>query len=348
MEVNAFVARFVFPDNVPAIFAMVEANQVADFQALLEGLDVVWSMPKACLSGDVVFFQLGLRSPQNLRKARLEALRSREGEMANYLDLLEPMVQAYAGSLVAAGRVSGHPTHEDPGPHFGGRIYAPITDVTPLDAPVLVTGGSPLTRFPEYRSHGPVTHRMFSSNEAYQATLGAIRTAGNDLPAFLAQTHVGPPLGDDGTWLSRVRRSRAGWFSEAHLCAGFAEPLCRLLADQGRFKREVPVRTAAGASGVVDYSIEVGGVTVPVEVKLNHTAERDFLSQVRRYTGPGQVGSSFVEHGIVLAIDARGIYVLENGAWTTDAAGEPKLRREDITLDGLAALRSHLSRLVRP
>jgi hypothetical protein len=65
------------------------------------------------------------------------------------------------------------------------------------------------------------------------------------------------------------------FFSEAHLCANFAEPLLEALTDTGTtIKREVQVRHIGVSSrDRVDYVVWINGQPIPVEVKQNVLAD---------------------------------------------------------------------------
>jgi hypothetical protein len=66
------------------------------------------------------------------------------------------------------------------------------------------------------------------------------------------------------------------FFSEAHLCANFAEPLLEALTDTGTtIKREVQVRHIGVSSrDRVDYVVWINGHPIPVEVKQNVSPTR--------------------------------------------------------------------------
>lgn len=351
-EVNAYVARFVYPDDIETLADMFEARDMPDFDLILNEQPVDWAMPKSCLVGDVVFFQLGLRSPANLRKAIRQARENGvEGAALQYLIDTIDDVDSRAGSLVAVGRVSDRPFAGSGGPaaHFKGRVFAPISDLTSFDTPVLATGISPLTRLPAFASAGPVTHRMFSSDASYQATLDFIdKTTG--LPSWLRRTYVGEAVDPTapGSWAARIARSNTGWFSEDHLRLGFAGPFAQAISDGRKVDEEVPITDLVGVrkSGIVDYVVRIGRIPVPLEAKLSHTAERDFLRQIRKYTGPALARSERYDHGVVLAIDSSGIYVLVKGQWLGSGNGDPYLPRRDLSLDAIKQLRHELRRLI--
>lgn len=52
------------------------------------------------------------------------------------------------------------------------------------------------------------------------------------------------------------------------------------------------------------------------------------------------------DHGVVLAIDSSGIYVLVKGQWLGSGNGDPYLPRRDLSLDAIKQLRHELRRLI--
>ena len=128
-EVSAYVARFVYPDNLAAIDGMFGRSGMTDFDLMETNDDFTWSMPKSVLTGDIVFFQLGLKSPANLRKAIREAdTLGRDDDVVQHLRRSVTDVEECSGSLIAFGRVAGRAVAGTGGAdaHFkGGQLTEP-------------------------------------------------------------------------------------------------------------------------------------------------------------------------------------------------------------------------------
>ena len=277
-----------------------------------------------------------------------------EPELAAYLRSLAGETSSSAGHLVAVGQATAR-SHlnrdEEEGAHFAGRVFAPIDDVTPFEYPIRVVSPSDLTRFPVFAPAGPVTHRLFDSDESFQATLEAVSAAGNELPSFLRDAKLEPPIDPSNAteWMRRIAQSD-GFFSESHLRYAFADPLMRMLSDDGRFATEVAVRGPEGRRrGVVDYLIWIDGTPVPVEAKVSVPSERDFMRQLAKYTGPATFETRPPEkcsHGVVVAVDTLGVYLVLNGRLAGTADESPSLPRRGLTGVSIAALRSQLVELL--
>lgn len=351
---KAYVTRFTFPATVEALERMVDNNGgewTTDLEWILAGNDVEWSLPKSVFANDVVFFQYTRGSPANLRACRAEAEEFDDGLVLSYLKRIEPMVRALAGNIVAAGMVEGVANYDegDDTAHFKQRLFAPVRRVTDFSHPIRVVTPSPFTRLPEFMSGGPLANRAFVSDANYQMVLSALTAAGNTLPPFLRGTHINPVMGglplNETTWIEYVRQPDAGFFLEAHLRLNFANYLLRAIADPGQVFEEVLVHQGASSVGNVDNVIRVGGVQLPVEIKLNIPSEADFPSQIRKYTRATELTADnrrlgAVPHSIVAAIDQRGFYLLRDAAYLGCTPDRPFLARVDITTESVARLRA--------
>jgi hypothetical protein len=346
---NVYIARFSLPTSLDDVQEMIDRKERTDLEDVLAGdIDLEWSMPRSCFTRDVVFFQLGMKSPVQLRSLIWQSESVGEVALTRRLKgLVEPVTDS-AGCLIACGRVGGRPFEDVPGSgHFRGRIFAPIENITPFEHRLRVVG-SDLANIPVFAPAGPVTHRMFTSQDDYDLTRAAIRARGNRLPRWtgvrLTDFRECSPM--EG--LARATASDVGFFSEDHLCLHFAEPFCRAISDDNRVWRQVAVRhTRSELVGrrVVDFVITVDGVPVPVEAKLNVTAEHDLLKQVRAYTGPLSCRHGSIRHATVIVVDRAGVYLFQRGTWV-GAPLEPALPRERLNTRNLSALRKRISELV--
>ena len=344
---NVYIARFSLPRSLDELDMMLESDGRTDLQVLLDEEDVAWQMPRSCFTGDVVFFQLGNKAPAQLRHLKRSAQIESDQELVDELTGMETTIDRCAGSLVAVGRVGGRPFEDafDSGRrHFRGRIFAPVTDIAAFRSPVRVVGDSPLTELSAFAPAGPVTHRMFDSDDAYQQTLQAVEAQGNAVPAWAGRS-LEVIAGDDPVvLLGRARDPGAGFFNEAHLRLHLAGPICAALSDEGRVRSEVRVNKLGRNPGIADYMIWLDGTPVPVEAKLNVTAEHDFLGQVEKYTGPARFGrGERIEHNLVLAIDRAGVYLLRDGSWV-DEPEVPAIQRTSLTASTIERFRHRVLR----
>jgi hypothetical protein len=352
----AYVTRFSMPRDWHDLLAMVEKNEpldcFTDLDVLVNGVPTSWSLPKSCLPGDAVLFQLSAKSrtaPRALRRSvATDAGPVEVGFVESVLQMVEPLIERYAGCLVAMGRVASRPEWEGPveGAHFRGQVFAPVEGITAFVEPVAVTGGAALTRHAVFAAAGPVTNRTFDSDEAYQETLRAIERAGNLVPQSAAG-HL-EFLGDGDSWMERINRPGLHFFDEAHLSANFVEPLLGILSDSGhRVHRQVGVeKSGSSRRGVADFVVWVDGKAVPVEVKQNVLADQRLQRQVESFTGPASLATrprEQIDHSVVLVVDSDGAYVYRHGKSLNNVPG---LRREGMRLDDIARLRATISGLL--
>ncbi len=342
---NAYVARFTFNDDPEYWLNLyLDKSSLSDLEWLLSERASEWSMPRSCFPGDIVFFQLAVGALRPINRLLTAVGDTREfGRQVRRLKTLAAIADRYAGCLVACGKVHGPPEASDEVDyytHWKGRVYASINPIVAFREPLRVTGDNDFRTMSAFAPAGPVTHRMFGSESDLERTVAALKTAGNKLPLWLTSTRI-KQAGDDDprNLLARLRDLKVGFLSEEHLVLHMAEPICTLIADEGLVRQQATVRPdRLQSGGVVDLVIKVDGIAVPVEAKLNISAEHDLRKQVRKYTGPARVGKSErIEHGIVVVIDQSGVYLFVNGEIAN--GGEPVLERTALTQAALKKLR---------
>jgi hypothetical protein len=95
----------------------------------------------------------------------------------------------------------------------------------------------------------------------------------------------------------------------------------------------------------VDYVVWIGGHPVPVEVKQNVLADPRLFEQVRRYTGPATFALKHgvpYTHGVLIAIDAEGVYLFVNGD-CVDPMLAPSLARRGFHQADVLTLRLRIA-----
>lgn len=348
------VTRSAFPPSLDNYRDQIESDGVTNFELLLagDGFDG-WSLPASTMSGHPVWFQLTATSVSSARSVVRQAEAVGDTEAADHVRALLPEIEHWAGSLIAVGLVDGDPYRSTPlDSHFRGRIYAPVSRLTPLSTPVRTTTGSKLSDLgPFAHTAAQLTNRLVGGDDEYRRMLRIVEQQGNTVPPW-ARVELNATRGD---WWSTANDSTCSWLSELQLADQFAIPLSRELADRRRVLREVNVQPDSEKRRVrwaVDALIFIDGVPIPVEFKRNRDLEADLPRQLRRYSGPATArkpaGSRRpewrIEHPYVLVVDNIGIDVFESGVQVTGMA-DLSIERGAFTAKGVLAFRRALSEL---
>jgi hypothetical protein len=357
LMVQVFVVRVTVPDSVAAMQEDIETGRGFDgldffpmstLEMLSVGSVLDWSLPRHVLVGDIVLFQVSLSALKAVKKIKKELDWDHEFvvEIREAMDLVE----RFAGSIMAIAKVTAGANRSGGGDWWGSRFYAPITDIHNLYFPIPVNSPSRFAEWPEFSPHGPVQYRQFSSDERYQDFIATLIEEGNDeLPDWVSDRPV-TYLGDAGAvtkdnWIDVARSAEFGFPTEASLRYVYADWLLRALSDRRVLLDEVVASNDGELVGRVDNVIFIGGVPVPVEVKINASTEDDLFGQLDRYRRADELvtkGRSLAprDHQVVVVVDQDGLYLTDEGA---SDLPEPALRRVDTTPQSVASLREFIA-----
>lgn len=340
----AYVTRFTFPDDPEVIADMIgDGEDPTDLEFILLGKDVNWALPKSAMVGHTVWFQFSKRSITNARRALAAARRDGLSLVEVCVEELMPLIERYAGCVIAVGRVAGPPANlGDQGRHFRGRIFAEVDRLYTLPMPVEAVNGAALTSLTAFSPTGPVTNRVFSDDLEYRAALSIIDKAPNRVPAFAKRRITGPIPVDDPLEWSKAIRGDVGFVSEAQVEGFLAIPLLREIADPRPVVRQVGVIKNGKSVGTVDAIAWFGGTLLPIEYKLRAETEAALAAQLARYSGPATIRwteEANTHHPYVLVIDNDGAQLYRAGK---ASAGGPRLKRKDFSLGRLRQFREDL------
>jgi hypothetical protein len=163
-----------------------------------------------------VWFQVTATSSQNALKLLKEAEAAGNKAAVRRIKSLLPEIERCAGSVVAVGRVTGSRVRSKPGDsHFKQAFFAQVSDVTPLEVPVLTTSGSKLSSLAVFaHSNAQKTNRLVGGNEENNKMLKEIRKAGNTIPDWATGLALSVAKGD---WTTVANDLGCSWIQESQL-----------------------------------------------------------------------------------------------------------------------------------
>jgi hypothetical protein len=115
---------------------------------------------------------------------------------------------------------------------------------------------------------------------------------------------------------------------------------------------EVQARRGSARLGAVDSVIHVGGLPVPVEVKLSAAAAVGLPRQLARYSQAellvsGDVPMRTMRHGVVVVIDGSGVFLTKRGRFHQCSISQPYLERTSVNKRRLRDVQRELTRLIK-
>lgn len=356
---QAFVVRVTIPDSIDDLRGQIQFHLgdqdsdmfgQSDLEMLLSSSSTDWSVPKHVMDGDIIMFQVSANA-RSKAKRLLPQLEALPDDDPDYVGMSFGLMAAerYAGRVVSIGRIAGQASFDTAGPHFRSRHYADVVDLQEVDVEVI--GKKPFSQWPEFKAHGPVAYRQFTSDERYREFISMFDGVDEPLPSWVTREPVtvynNIKVSRD-TWMGMAQRSDFGFALENAVRFYYADWLLRDLSDRRILYAEVAASGPDVRDGWVDNVILVDNMPVPVEVKINAQAESHLFDQLNRYRNATQLTTKSKtladrHHDIVLLVDQTGIYITDSS--TTDL-GEPSLAREDTTEQSVLKLRGVLEQRV--
>lgn len=364
--VQSCIAHVGFPDTVAELRQAYEAgNGQTDLERLLEppeGHQGGWTAPRWLTTGDVLFFYHTKRAKLRVERFLKQAHGADNADWGEgdgldaSIEFLEDqlrLAERYAGTVFGCAPVLGmagfEQGHADR--HWRSNIYAPIDRVHIFERPL------PETTFRQYVALSPGGALTPLYGNAFTG-LKRLLAAGNELPEFLRKARPGGVSFRDvdaTNWIDVVCSPRARFIDESQLRAYLIDYLLEAIKDdRTAVYQECCCEVSGGHPCYADYFVRIGGMWLPVEAKLNVSAERDLPGQVARYaaaeqfvptTGAGK-GKIVTCHcsEYCLVVDADGLYIVTRDGYVGCTPTEPLWRRTALTRRMLISVRDQLRR----
>lgn len=364
-RVQAAITAVSFPASTEELRAMINKYEgyLTDIEELLTNQPeepISWSAPRWMAAGDILFFYHTARSTANLRSVRreLEAMPRVNFHLAEALFQGELLNSLFARTIFACAEVvePSYFQHEPSGQaHFRGRIFAPLGKVHEFESPLsLATFSSVVTLSPG----GTLTPLHGRSLVGLKRLLAR----NNRLPEFLARARpatLGLRSVTKSNWDKVATASETIFVDESQLRAYWLDYLLQAIKDPGTPIYEECACATSAAAGRADYFVRVEGQWIAVEAKLNVSAERNVLGQMRKYCGVKafvpQRGAGSDETvsvnpcRLALLADQRGLYLIANGRWR-DCGPYPKSplwNRTELTRKTVDRVRRRIAQELR-
>jgi hypothetical protein len=356
--VQACITSVSFPVTLSDVRKMIEKNAYAgelcsDMDILLKfdpSLGTIWTAPSWMTENDLLFFYHTRRAQQRTRKLLREARAAiwKDRRLIAFLERASQHAGQYGGTLFGCATVSGPTAYtRDDRTHFAKRTFAPLGRVHIFDKPL------PLDRITDVVRIGQnTTTPLFGPQfEAIRAGL----SEQNELPPFLATARSGDKTFryvNQENWPLISGQSHARFIYEDQLRTCWLDFVLNELKDDGTpLLIECNCLRQGRGTGIADYFIQVHGVWVPVEAKLNMMAEPDLLGQIAKYMNleafqRKKKQYEMTPRNLCLVGDQSGVYVVVGNQYIGCEPGEPVWSRERLDHTTIPMMRDHLRQLL--
>ena len=147
-EVQSFITNISFPKTIYEFLFFLEDDFHFNVDDVLNEDYLEWTAPRWSKTNDVVFFMHSKTAISTITRLRTEYNNTKDDYAEEQCNLIEKGIahaldnyKKYGGKIYAIGRVTEPPIYDnfyrdETELHWGGRIYAPISDIIVLDNPI--------------------------------------------------------------------------------------------------------------------------------------------------------------------------------------------------------------------
>ena len=301
--------------------------------------EVNWTVSRASIVDDVVFFMYAKTAKTNLTRLRTEirsnskySIKTR-GEL---LKLIEDHLAVYSqlgGKIFAVGHIRSGPVRchrEDENLHWHSCYYADVDNLYVFKKPISIT------EFPFIRVSRQSSITLLSDKE-YDSLRKVVEGHNNTLPDYVKNSIARPmPLWkiNKENWIGLTNEFERRFSSEKQLRTFYLDYLLSAIGDQKRFFTECRCSRPNMNDSFMDYVIRFNGKFLPVEAKLLVNGSESLIkTQVSKYVNNSciildnkgrKITGSDRHPDKVLVIDKETIYMYDGKKDSLDVIFELK------------------------
>lgn len=289
MNVQAVINNIGFPNNIDQLRYFVEQVGQFNVEDVLMCETVEWTMPKWAVINDIVFFYHAVTAKDKIRHLEIQIQKNIDDlsdaeELMCGLNRARELYNLYGGKIFAVARVLGSPFLDDgewqKNVHWkNGRTYAEIGEICVLEEPIPIGQFSKFIQISRQSAITAVVGDSFSKLKKLIALQNAI-------PSYLQESNAIPlPLNkiNAENWIQLTQHFRRAFFLEIQFRRFYVDFLIKRIGDRKTFYSECTCYKRDQLTGYVDNGIRLNGKLCFVEVKLNFSAEKNFVYQLKKY-----------------------------------------------------------------
>ena len=280
--VQAFINSIALPSTIEDLLFFIKDNHLLDPEQILLNSSEVWSVPRWCKKGDIVFFMITVSSAQAISHVRAEMKKQRDFIQPDDYRFLnfgvmreESIYDRYGGTIFAIGRVSGNIETVS----GDKRVYARVDNIIVLDQPL---------HYDQFKGKVPVS-KGGSITPVYSEKYSLLKdqmSQMNSLPDYVLKSRS-EPIRESSinreNWLEIAKNYRFHYTLEEQFRKAFVDYLLKDVSDSRKLYAECYCKNKKGHWGFIDNVVLFNGKYLPVEVKLNVDLEADLIGQVSKY-----------------------------------------------------------------
>ena len=288
--VNAHINNISFPKDIEGLELYVYEHGQYNIEDILSEENNNWTVPRSAKMGDIVLFYHAKTAI-----ARITALITKvnnlpddtEHDKTLLLDWLErarSLYKQYGGKIIAIARVAGLPEYwsskDVPNAyHWGGRVYADVSDVFALENPVDISEFNSFIKVSRQSSITPLPSKEFE-------TLRKLIAQKNDrLPTYFKKCKIGNfdlSHVNSKNFMDITREYRRRFLLEIDFRSYYVDYLLKGLVKR-KFWQECVCHSEGKPNYFVDNVFFFRGKYYLLEVKLNVQLEKNLCGQLKQY-----------------------------------------------------------------
>lgn len=288
--IQSFINNVSVPRSLEELQSYIEDNKGYDIEDVLYEDATIWTTPRWCKTGDIVFFmhaKCASRHLYNIRKeleCEKDYLTENEYEVCNFwIDKGLWLQKMFGGKIIAIAKVTDNPEQweryeEDSILHWKSRIYAPMK-VTHLENPIDI---SEFRDFIKISMQSAITGVFGNEFEK----LMKIIANKNKIPKYFTECEAAPmPISKicKENYLQITSQYRRAFMLEIQFRTFYTDYLLSDIGDQKTIYSECLCHKENNPNTYVDNVILFSGKYLPVEIKLNINNETYLEEQLRQY-----------------------------------------------------------------
>ena len=325
-EVQSFITNISFPKTLDEFLYFLEDDFHFNVDDILEEKYLEWTAPRWCKKDDIVFFMHSKTAISTITKLRTEYIKNKHSYTKEQCSLFEKGIshaidnyKKYGGKIYAIGRVTEPPIYDnfyrdETKLHWGGRIYAPISDVVILNNPIDI---SEFNDFIFISRQSAITGIF---GKEYMKLKEIIMNKNKTKKYFEESISAVLPVKDINktNWVQLSNEFRRGFFLESQFRSYYTDYLLEVLTETKVYK-ECPCKAINKPDCFVDNIIFFNNRPLLVEIKLNINNEKNLPGQMKKYCncenillGNKKVPINDCYNSKAIIIDTDNVYLFDN------------------------------------
>lgn len=288
--VQSYILNLSFPNTIEEMVYKKNEEGYFDVEAIVKGVDFIWTAPRWCGRGDIIFFTHAKTANAKISKLRSELNKNKDeysdeeyNKYIKWLNEARDTYKKYNGHIFAYAQVTKSTfLYEDDDStllHWKSRLFVETSKVELLEKPLHVD---------DIKDYVFIS-KMSAITPLYGVIFDKIKERienNNSITDYLREASATPvPLKDinKNNWMRISNEYRRKFLYESQFRHYYVDYLLKMISDKKSIYKECRCKKDGINDSFIDNVIFINQKYLPVEVKLNIYMEPDLRGQVRKY-----------------------------------------------------------------